>query len=295
MPKEFIKSGATPRRAAIFMSGGGSNAEKLLESLRSGMAKSWTPSAIATDNPERSRAREIAAKNGVPIVELDIAAFYKARGLARVSIATPEARKVREEWTCELRRLLAPFKPDFGILAGFVPLSNIVGDFPCLNVHPGDLTVERDGVRILAGLHTIPIERAIFEGLTALRSSVIVAQPYTGAGSEMDSGPILGISAPVEADFMGFTLDELKRMAAERPASRPPGGFKDSLERIAAKNQDDLKAKGDWTVFPPVVEDFAAGRFALDDGGGLLWRADGICVPAKTVEYDSWQGRPIRR
>jgi hypothetical protein len=231
------------------------------------------------------------------LVELDIAEFYKARGEARASLATPRGRELREEWTDALRAALKPFAPDFGVLAGFVPLSNIVGDFPCLNVHPGDLTFEKNGRRLLVGLHTIPIELALAEGLRSLRSSVILAQPYSGSGSEeMDSGPVLGVSPEVAADFQGNSLESLLALRDARPAQRPPGGFKDALEALAALNQERLKERGDWTVFPPVVRAFAEGRYALDAKGALLWLSgDGAWLPVKTVEFSSSGARPLPR
>ena len=125
-----------------------------------------------------------------------------------------------------------------------MPLTNLTADFPCLNVHPGDLTVEDSGRRLLVGLHTIPIETAILRGFDHLRSSVIVAQTYTGAGGEMDSGPVLGVSPKVGIDLQGRSLDELRGIAARRPPQRPVGGFKDSLESIASHNQNLLKKGG---------------------------------------------------
>ena len=67
--------------------------------------------------------------------------------------------------------------------------------------------------RILVGLHTVPVERAILEGLDSMRSSVIVAQPYTGSGGEMDSGPILAISEPVPIDLCGTSREALAAAA----------------------------------------------------------------------------------
>jgi hypothetical protein len=151
-------------------------------------------------------------------------------------------------------------------------LTNMAEDFPCLNVHPGDLTYLRDGKRHLVGLHTVPIERAILAGLTALRSSVIVATPFHGDGSDMDSGPILGMSPPVPVDLQGTSVEALRTIAAERPAARPPGGYGDLLERIAAHNQRLLKEGGDWIVFPPVVFLVAQGRFALGPTGEVFFR-----------------------
>ncbi len=290
--KSFLKTSGRPR-AAIFMSGSGSNAERLLESVFSGKVASWIPAVIFTDAPAKSRAAEIAAKYKLHLESLDIKKFYADRGEGRVSIMTGNGQRIREEWTDEVRRLLKPCGIDFGILAGFVPLTNIIRDFPCLNVHPGDLTVEENGRRILAGLHTIPIETAILKGFRTLRSSVIVAQPYTGAGGEMDTGPILGVSAPVEIDFQGGDICELRNIAAARPAQRPPGGFKDALEALAAHNQNILKEKGDWTVFPPAVDDFASGRFAADPEGRLCYCKGGNeWRTIKTVVYGADGANP---
>ncbi len=280
-----IATGQKPQ-AAIFLSGSGSNAERILARVRTaGTAAPLAPAVLVTDAPETSRAQDLAAEFNLPVVANDIRAFYRQRGLSRVSIATPEGRQAREEWTDDLRRQFAPYRIHFGILAGFVPLTNLTGDFPCLNVHPGDLTYIKDSRRHLVGLHTVPIELAILEGLDHLRSSVIVAQPYTGGGDNMDSGPILGISEPVNIDLHGATLAELQACAAQRPAHRPPGGYQDQLEEVAKRNQETLKQNGDWTVFPQVVFDFAAGKFAQDQGQALYYRLAGKWQPVETVVY----------
>ncbi len=280
--------------ACIFMSGSGTNAERLLESLQSPNPK-WSASLIFTDCPLTSRAYEIEKKFNVPTASLDIKEFYRSRGESRVSLATESGRKIREAWTEQARGMIRPFGIDFGILAGFVPLTNIMGDFPCLNVHPGDLTVEEDGRRILAGLHTVPIETAILRGMKTQRASVILAQPYTGLGGEMDSGPILGISQALPLDLMGSNLDLLAEIKKSRPALKPRGGYGDELEKIAKANQEYLKVHGDWIIFPQLVRDFAAGLFALDDKGGLLFRnAPGESwIPVKTVEFAPGNRCPI--
>ena len=287
MIHKFFNKQESAAKAALFMSGSGTNVEKLLDWLDAVPApSSWTPTVIVTDAPLTSRAREIAESRGIPLAQLDIRAFYRERGETRMSIATERGREIREEWTNELRSILKPFSVDFGILAGFVPLTNITSDFPCLNVHPGDLTVTEDGRRLLVGLHTLPIETAILRGIGHLRSSVIIAQTYTGAGSEMDSGPILGVSKPVPVELEGRSVGELAVIAAARPSKRPKGGFGDELERIAEVNQERLKKAGDWTVFPPVVADFAAGRFAFGNDGAMLFLDDdGEWRPTLTVEY----------
>lgn len=285
MINKFLADKDSPLKGALFMSGSGSNAEKILDFKKQHPGGSWNPAVIVTDAPLKSRAREIAENYELPLVELDIREFYKERGESRMSLMTERGREIREEWTETLRQMLKPYDIDFGILAGFVPLTNITADFPCLNVHPGDLTVEENGARLLVGLHTIPIEIAMLKGLDSLRSSVIIAQSYTGAGGEMDTGPILGISTPVEIDFQGYSLDELKAIAGSRPDSRPVGGFKDQLEEVAKHNQELLKVGGDWVVFAPVVEDFAAGKFGCDENGTLNYLEDGDWKPIKTIEY----------
>lgn len=268
---------------AIFMSGGGSNAEKVLE-FREKTSASWLPAVIITDAPETSRATEIAAKFDLPLVELSIREFYRQHGENKISLATENGRHIRQLWTDALREKIAPFAIDFGILAGFMPLCNITGDFPCLNVHPGDLTVERDGRRLFVGLHAIPTELAIVNNFKTIRSSVIIAQPYTGKGGEMDSGPILGISPELQLDLQGFTCAQLLEIYNNRPERKPAGGWKDALSEIASTNQERLKEKGDWVVFPQVVNDFAAGKFAIENGD-LYFKEDDTWKKTTTREY----------
>lgn len=274
-------------RAVLFLSGSGTNAVRLLESLALERFRTWIPSVLLTDAPETSAAIRLGQAFEVPVIALDIRQFYRERGETRVSLFTERGREIREEWTDALRRMLLPYEIDFGILAGFVPLTNLTADFPCLNVHPGDLTVEEGGHRLLTGLHTVPIEAALLRGDSALRSSVIVAQTYTGKGGEMDSGPIIGLSPAVEADRGGETVETLLRWASDRPDKRPPGGYKDRLEILASENQQRLKVNGDWVLFPPAAADFASGRFAQDSKGRLYFRTSNDWQAVRTVLYDS--------
>ena len=275
------------------MSGSGSNAEKLIGAQRP--ESSWLPVVLVTDRPLTSRARELASRFNLPLVELDIAEFYRGRGEDKVTLMTATGRRIRAEWTDELRRRLSPFRIDFGILAGFVPLSNITSDFPCLNVHPGDLTYLKDGVRHLVGLHKVPLERALLDDLPCLRSSVIIAQTYTGQGGEMDSGPLLGVSAPVATLREGHTHAEILEANARRAPKRPAGGYRDLLDELAELNLEQLKTQGDWILFPQVVEEFARGNYAWDESGGLYFCRDGNWEPILTVEFGAnGQKRLIR-
>ena len=285
MINNFLKESQNPLRGAIFISGSGSNAEKIIEHRAKKASTTWEPVVIITDKPKTSKAIQIGANFNIPVIAMDIKEFYRERGETRISIMSERGRQIREEWTSELRQLLQPYKIDFGILAGFVLMTNITNDFPCLNVHPGDLTVEKNGERILVGLHTIPIEAAILQGLKTMRSSVIIAQPYTAGGGGMDSGPILGVSTPVEINFNGHSLNALKECFSARPKIRPLGGYKDLLEEIAKENQETLKINGDWILFPQVIEEFAAGNFGNDTNETLYYRSKNQWIPVKTIEF----------
>ena len=161
-----------------------------------------------------------------------------------------------------------------------------MSDFPCLNVHPGDLTIIKDNQRLLVGLHTLPIETAILNNFSSLRTSVILAQPYIGIGGNMDSGHILGISGEVKIDLNSTTLNELKIVAANRPPKRPIGGYKDLLEKIAKKNLNILKENGDWIVFPKVINDFAENKFAYDSEEKLYFRHKNELFCINTIIYE---------
>lgn len=250
----------SPAHVAAFMSGSGSNVTRLLELQQKLTSEGSCPFevvALVTDNPdpEECRAREIAAEFGeLPLIELDIKAFYRDRGHPRVSIKSDRGYEIREEYSDQLWSMLEPYSPDIAALGGFVPLTNLVGKLPTINVHPGDLSVMRDGQRYLVGLHTIPIKRAILMGIGELRTTTILATPYTKK-LEMDEGPVLAISRPLPIELPDeVTLDDLK-MAAN----------KGRLEELAKEHQNRLKEVGDWEVFPLTVKLVAEGRFALDD------------------------------
>jgi len=270
-PRPIHDPSQGPASVAAFMSGSGTNITRLLElerTLQERGESSFHVSVIVTDCADASRcnARKIASEfGGLPLVELDIRDFYRERGLKRISLATQEGYQAREEWTRELERLLRPFAPDMGAYGGFVPLTNICRTFPCINVHPGDLSVIVNGKPYLVGLHTVPIKRAILMGLHELRSSTILATPYTEK-LEMDEGPVLLISEPLPIELP----DE------ETPDSLSSPDKEDLLERVASEHQDRLKEVGDWVVFPLTVRLAAEGRFALDGEGRVFF--DGVPV-----------------
>ena len=290
MLRNFLKKNdALPFRTAIFLSGTGSNAAHILALHRQKTAPAWTPAVIVTDRND-SAAPRLAEEYGLPLILLDIREFYHAHGLKTTSMRSEQGLAVRKLWTDELRKQLAPFKIDFAIFAGFVPLCNIVEDFPCLNVHPGDLTTTENGKRVLVGLHTIPVEEALLRHLPSLRSSVIVVQPVSAGAKEMDSGALLGVSAPMPVVW-DETLEQTVAVCKANRQGKLRSEYKgDDLNTVASKYQHKLKKNGDWIVFPPVIDDFAAGFYAFDDENGTLYYRG---EPVTTVEFSPDGSRKV--
>jgi phosphoribosylglycinamide formyltransferase-1 len=272
-----------PVRVAGFMSGSGSNITRLLERERMlaqrPQGSPFTVCVLVTDNPDRTQcnAHRIAEDfGGLPVVESDIKAYYRERGEKKVSIATPQGFAIREEWTDRLLDRLKPYGPDLGAFGGFIPLTNCCARLPCINVHPGDLSVMRDGKPYLVGLHTVPIKLAILAGIGELRTTTILATPYTQK-LEMDEGPVLLISEPLKIAMPnGLSLEALSR-----PENAP------TLEKMASEHQNLLKEVGDWQVFPLTVELVAEGRFALDESKAVYFDGRrierGVKLPSELI------------
>ncbi len=72
MINNFLKESKIPLRGALFISGSGSNAEKIIEYSRKIASETWTPVVIITDKPETSRAIEIGSSFNIPVLGIDI-------------------------------------------------------------------------------------------------------------------------------------------------------------------------------------------------------------------------------
>lgn len=275
------------KNALIFMSGTGSNAEALLEFSTKDARANFQVVALVTDRVATSRTYEIAKKFQLPVIALDIFEFYQQHGESGIGLITPKRWEIRELWTKTLAKMIKDTKlvVDFILLAGFEPLTNITNDYMTLNVHPGDLTFEINGARVLNGLSVKPIEYAISLGHKSLRSSVIVAQNFTGKHSDIDSGPILGISDAMPINFCGFEQEYLQKLYRERPAKLGKH-FSDDLRKVAKINNEKLKYAGDHVVFVQATNDFANGKFKIAENGKLFYEKDDHeFVAIKTVEY----------
>lgn len=272
-----------PAKVVICMSGTGSNAEVLLRHSAAGAE--YKVVLIFTDAPESSRAEELSKMYNVPLESLDIREFYRDHGEESIRLDSPERRKLRNEWSERVWQIISAYDVDFAVFAGFVPLTNLAEKLPALNVHPGDLTVEKDGKRVYAGLHFEPVERAILDNCRSLRSSVILVQTYSGNGKEdLDGGPVLGISSPVEIDLQGNDLTALQEAKDSR--TFPP--YKDVLRQTALFNMEKLKENGDHVVLPQTVANFAAGRYGVNKNAELCFLNDsGRWQKVGTVEYSA--------
>ncbi|MBE6357371.1 MAG: DUF2062 domain-containing protein [Lentisphaerae bacterium] len=276
----FENRAGSKARIAVCLSGTGSNAKVLLQKFRQPDC-SFEIAVLFTDQPETSAAVKLAQEYDVACESLDICKYYAANGEDSVKLDTPHRRELRKSWSGEVWEKLKPYNCDFVVFAGFVPLNDLPDMIPCLNVHPGDLTVEKDGKRLYAGLHYLPVENAILNGEKSLRSSVILVPGYSKS-QVVDGGPVLGISAPMEIDFDGAALEELKACKSGRTA--PP--YHDKLRDIAGKNVEKLKYSGDHVVLPQAVEYFASGRYGVNEKDELFCKDDsGIWNCIETVEF----------
>jgi folate-dependent phosphoribosylglycinamide formyltransferase PurN len=268
------------KKAAILLSGTGSNAQAILEYIKNNPNSSYEVVYLFTDNPKGSRTKKLSKLYNIPMGSCDIKEFYLQHGEESIKLDTPKRRALREEWTKIISSDILSKGIDFIIMAGFVPLTNLASKIPCLNVHPGDLTItDKDGIRLLAGLHIKPVENAILNEFNYLRSSVILVQPYQGDGKDqLDGGPVLGVSPKMDIDYMGYTLEELKTINKNRTS--PP--FDDALRKIAHHNVERLKVKGDHVVFPLTIEEYAKGAYSFSQDK-MYWNKKEVL----TIEYST--------
>ena len=108
------------------MSGTGSNAEALLK-YSSNPECAFEIDAIFTDRPDRCRAYEIGRKFNKEVLALDIFEYYRSHGEKGIGLFNEKRMQLRDSWTLEVEKLLdrSGYRPDFLLLAGFEPLSNI--------------------------------------------------------------------------------------------------------------------------------------------------------------------------
>jgi phosphoribosylglycinamide formyltransferase-1 len=119
---ETISSVGSPCRIAVFVSGGGTNLQALLDAQQSGILHSGRIVLVVSSNP-KAFALQRAADAGVPGVVLEKAAFSG-----------------QPAWEEAILKLLEEQQIDLIVLAGFMSIlsADFVAHYPerILNVHP---------------------------------------------------------------------------------------------------------------------------------------------------------------
>lgn len=147
--------------------------------------------AVVTD-PE-SPARDLLAGAGVPVLLHDLRRFCAERGARTGDLA------VRREFDAATAALLAPYRPDLVIGAGYLHIltTPMLSAYPgtILNIHDADLTrTGTDGLPRFRGLHAT--RDAILAGERETRSTV------HRVTDRVDVGPIVCRSAPYAVAVM---------------------------------------------------------------------------------------------
>lgn len=247
----FKEAGKRKAKIAVFLSGTGSNAGELLglEQLLDERCP-FEIDVLVTDNAntQECNAQQLGSKYHKPLVQIDVKKHYFTGGLDKVTLKTERGRQLRKLYTERLRQALVMRKLDFAAFCGFETLTNIVDYFPCLNVHPGDLTYKKDGKPHLVGLHKEPILKAFDEKLPSIRSSVAILRPYNEENLGFDDGPVLALGPEINIDYSKtFENKYHKELCAERLQSQ-------------------LKTASDHVVLPKTVQMFAEGNIGIEDG-----------------------------
>lgn len=246
MKKLFEPKGA-PMKVALFMSGSGTNAVKILEHQRLLERDSEAPyqvSLICTDN-SKSNASKIAQEFGLPVKLHGLQEFYDSIGKDRKDLSA------RPKYFELILKDLRAFGIDAIALAGYMVLVTepLLGEYRdrIFNVHPADLSIRNaEGKAIYVGDKAV--RDAILGGQREIRATTHVVTVETDQGS-----PLL-ISKPVKVELPnGITLEELRK----------PENQKLAME-VADAHQEKLKQVGDWQIYPLTIEWISRGYFARD-------------------------------
>jgi len=236
---------AGPMRIAAFMSGSGSNLEKILEhekDLENELGQSpYKVVVIFSDNP-RSKAVSISAKYDLPVLTRSIRAFYESKNQPKENL------NLRVEFDSRTVKSLRPFAATVIAYAGYMSIVTkpLIDAYLGVNVHPADLSLlDAFGKRKYTGAKAVM--NAVYDGQREIRSTTHLVE------EEVDCGKILMISPPV-------------KIGVGR-GSRDFG----VLFPMIKQYQEKLKQTGDWVIFPLTLQYIAEGRYAKDLDGNLYF------------------------
>ncbi|MDY6764738.1 MAG: formyltransferase family protein [Halobacteria archaeon] len=224
-------------RVVVFFSGGASGLRYLADNDPNYGEKYEVVGAF-TDSPG-CPGTEFARDRGIEVKANDLEEFYSKRG------ADTRDLDVREEYDKRTRDEIAEFEADLIMLSGYMRILTppIVEEYPIINVHPADLTIEdQDGERVYTGFD--PVHDAVTEGEAYTRSSVhFVTQ-------EVDEGPLLVLSRPFEVHRP--LVDDLMKNDAE-----------EGVQEYVDAHQEWMKWEGDGPAFAKALELIADRRVGI--------------------------------
>ena len=243
-------------RVACFVSGSGTNARKIIAGSQeegSGyevylIFTDVRNDRLKRDGSKRCRAKDIADEHGIAYECVDIRDFYRERGVKRAGDLS-----LRPEFDRLVLEAVDPHGIDVIALAGYMSVTTqpLLEAYSgrILNVHPADLSIMEGPERRYVGIHVV--EEAIMAGERELRATTHVVR------EKVDHGEILVISEPVEVQLPpGVGLDDLE-------------GDRKLRRKVVDEQQDRVKRKGDWVIYPLTLQIIAHGRFALDGKGAV--------------------------
>lgn len=229
-------------RVAGFMSGTGTNPVKIIEhGKRLEAEKGRSPYEVVvifSEKPPspRNRIEYIGQNFRIPIVTRNMTEFYERKDKPINDLS------IRPEFDTGTVEALKQFNASVAAYAGYMKIATdpLIKAFLGVNVHPADLSIMEGDKRKYTGDHAV--RDAIKAGETEIRATTHLIEP------EVDYGRILMISPPVLVN--------------------PDSSFDE--------NQDRLKEKGDWVIFPQTLEWLADGRYSQDEKGNLHFDSEPI-------------------
>ncbi len=254
----MMKSIYDPARGVMrvvgYCSGSGNTLWKALEQQKkmesAGETCPYEIVGVFTDKPG-SKCLAVADQYGIPTACIDIREFYVQRG------ADMKDMEIRREYDRAALPLVLEMKPDMILLAGYVwAVTEVIMDaIPVVGVHPGDLTVQENGRRLLAGANGV--KAAFRYNRPEVRASSYLAT------SELDGGPILITSPAVPVDYT-LHSDEEER-------------FRYYLKLVNEQN----RLVGAMTLL-----EMAKGYFGRNEDGSYCYKGE----PAPLgIKLESWE------
>ncbi|MGA1868961.1 MAG: phosphoribosylglycinamide formyltransferase [bacterium] len=267
MNKIKILGGSRGAKMSVagFMSGSGTNLRKIIEFERNyAHKKKSCPFEVVVifSDTYNSNAPEIGKDFNIPVVIRDIRSFYATKSKKGKQIQNMEIRAEFDENTINA---LSPYNISVIAYAGYMSIASerLVKGFPGVNIHPADLSIMHGGKRKYTGAH-------------AVRDAIVAREKHIASTTHLldtavDEGPILMISPPLKVDY-GENFDPHNEAL---------------LQHVAAKNQQHLKEKGDWVIFPLTLLYLAEGKFTQDEHNNLFFDGKRIPYGVKLEEDDS--------